>query len=129
MSLGARIRSLAVRGGAASTHALAVRVQEQLHKWIDPIVQHLKDAEVASSGVGPHLVGLIAEPVAWEVDTRIAIRTLKDQRVGLIYSNGGETEDSFVVAAATSLCDRASSGAADYLYHRDEATNRCVASA
>lgn len=106
MSLGARLRSLATRGSAANTHALTVKVQEQLHNWIDPIVQHLKDAETASSGVGPHLVGLIAEPVAWEVDTRLAIRTLKDQLVGLIYSNGGENEESFVVGAASSLCDR-----------------------
>jgi hypothetical protein len=106
MSLGARLRSLSTRGTAANTHALTVKVQEQLHKWIDPIVQHLKDAETASSGVGPHLVGLIAEPVAWEVDTRLAIRTLKDQLVGLIYSNGGENEESFVVGAASSLCDR-----------------------
>lgn len=106
MSLGARLRSLSTRGSAANTHALTVKVQEQLHKWIDPIVQHLKDAETASSGVGPHLVGLIAEPVAWEVDTRLAIRTLKDQLVGLIYSNGGENEESFVVGAASSLCDR-----------------------
>ena len=106
MSLGARLRSLAVRGSAANTHALTVKVQEQLHKWIDPIVQHLKDAETASNGVGPHLIGLIAEPVAWEVDTRLAIRTLKDQLDGLIYSNGGENEESFVVGAASSLCDR-----------------------
>lgn len=106
MSLGARLRSLAARGSAANTHALTLKVQEQLHKWIDPIVQHLKDAENASNGVGPHLVGLIAEPVAWEVDTRLAIRTLKDQLVGLIYSNGGENEESFVVGAASSLCDR-----------------------
>jgi hypothetical protein len=106
MSLGARLRSLSTRGSAANTHALTVKVQEQLHKWIDPIVQHLKDAETASSGVGSHLVGLIAEPVAWEVDTRLAIRTLKDQLVGLIYSNGGESEESFVVGAASSLCDR-----------------------
>lgn len=106
MSLGARLRSLAVRGNAANTHALTVKVQGQLHKWIDPIVQHLKDAETASNGVGPHLVGLIAEPVAWEVETRLAIRTLKDQLVGLIFSNGGETEESFVVGAASSLCDR-----------------------
>jgi hypothetical protein len=106
MSLGARLRSLTTRGNAANTHALTVMVQEQLHKWIDPIVQHLKDAESASDGVGPHLVGLIAEPVTWEVDTRLAIRTLKDQLVGLIYSNGGETEESFVVGAASTLCDR-----------------------
>lgn len=106
MSLGARLSSLAVRGKAANTHALTVTIQEQLHKWIDPITQHLKDAETASNGVGPHLVGLIAEPLAWEVDTRLAIRTLIDQLVGLIYSNGGETEESFVVGAASSLCDR-----------------------
>lgn len=106
MSLGARLRSLSARGKAANTHALTVEVQEQLHKWIDPVVQHLKDAENASNGVGPHLVGLIAEPVAWEVDTRLAIRTLKDQLVGLIYSNGGENEESFVVGAASRLCDR-----------------------
>jgi hypothetical protein len=106
MSLGARLQSLTTRGSAANTHALTVKVQEQLHKWIDPIVQHLKDAETASNGVGPHLLGLIAEPVAWEVDTRLAIRTLKDQLVGLIYSNGSENEESFVVGAASSLCDR-----------------------
>lgn len=106
MSLGARLRSLSARGKAANTHALTVEVQEQLHKWIDPIVQHLKDAETASNGVGPYLVGLIAESVAWEVDTRLAIRTLKDQLVRLIYSNGGENEESFVVGAASSLCDR-----------------------
>lgn len=106
MSLGARLRSLTTRGNAANTHALTVKVQDQLHKWIDPIVQHLTDAEAASNGVGPHLVGLIAEPVAWEVDTRLAIRTLKDQLVGLIYSNGNENEESLVVSAASSLCDR-----------------------
>lgn len=106
MSLGARLQSLTARGSAANTHALTVKVQEQLHKWIDPIVQHLKDAETASNGVGPHLVGFIAEPVAWEVDTRLAIRTLKDQLVGLIYSNGSANEESFVVGAASSLCDR-----------------------
>ncbi len=106
MTLGARLRSLSTRGNAANTYAITVMVQEQLHKWIDPIVQHLKDAEAASNGIGPHLVGLIAEPVAWEVDTRLAIRTLTDQLVGLIYSNGGETEESLVVGAASDLCSR-----------------------
>lgn len=106
MSLGTRLRSLTSRGNAANTHALTVQVQEQLHKWIDPIVQHLKDAEAASNGVGPYLAGLIPEPVAWEVETRVAIRTLKDQLVGLIYANGGETEESFVLGAACSLWDR-----------------------
>jgi len=106
MLLGARLRSLASRGKAADMYALTVKVQEQLHSWVDPLVQHLKDAETASNGVGPYLVGLIAEPVAWEVDTRLAIRTLTDQLIGLIYSNGGETEESYVVGAASSLCDR-----------------------
>ncbi len=106
MSLGARLRSLSARGNAANTYALTVKIQQQLHKWIDPIVQHLTDAETASNGVGPHLVGLIAEPVAWEVDTRLAIRTLKDQLIGLICSNGSENEESFVVSAASRLCDR-----------------------
>lgn len=106
MSLGGRLGSLTARGNASNTHALTVNVQEQLHKWIDPIVQHLKDAETASNGIGPDLVGLITEPVAWEVETRLAIRTLKDQLVGLIYSNGGENEESLVVGAASALCDR-----------------------
>jgi hypothetical protein len=106
MSLGARLRSMAVRGKSANTYALTVKVQEQLHKWIDPITQHLKDAEKASHGVGPHLIGLIAEPLAWEVDTRLAIRTLIDQLVGLIISNGGEIEETLVVSAASSLSDR-----------------------
>jgi len=106
MSLGGRLGSLTARGKASNTHALTVKVQEQLHKWIDPIVQRLKDAETASNGIGPDLVGLITEPVAWEVETRLAIRTLKDQLVGLIYSNGGENEESLVVGAASALCDR-----------------------
>jgi hypothetical protein len=106
VSLGGRMRSLTTRGNAANTHDVTVKVQEQLHTWIDPIVQHLKDAESASNGVGPHLVGLIAEPVAWEVDTRLAIRTLKERLVGLMHANGGETEESLVVGAASSLCDK-----------------------
>ncbi len=69
MSLGTRVQSLAVRGKAANTHALTVQVQDQLHKWIDPILKLLSDAEAASNGVGPLLIGLVSEPLAWEVDT------------------------------------------------------------
>ncbi len=106
MSLGAQLRSLSCRGRAANSQALSVQVKEQLHKWIDPILQHLKDAESASNGVGAHLVGFLAEPLAWEVDTRVSIRSLSDHLVGLIYSNGDETEESIVVGAASELCSQ-----------------------
>ena len=52
MSLGTRVQSLTVRGKAANTHALTVQVQP-MHKWIDPILKALNDAEGASNGVGP----------------------------------------------------------------------------
>jgi hypothetical protein len=106
MSLGPKLRSLDARGTASNTHAVIVKVQEQVQKWVDPILEQLRDAEVASKGVGPYLVGLIDEPVAWEVNTRVAIRTLNDQLVGLILSNGGESEELSVYGAASSLCDK-----------------------
>jgi len=106
MSFGAKVQSLTVRGRAANTHALTVQVQGQLHKWIDPILQDLRDAEAASNGVGPLLVGLVSEPLAWEVDTRLAIRSMKDQLVGFIYSNGGEDELAFVNGSACDLFGR-----------------------
>lgn len=106
MSLGTRVQSLTVRGKAANTHALTVQVQQQMHKWIDPILKALNDAEGASNGVGPLLNGLVSEPLAWEVDTRLAIRSLKDHLVGFIYSNGGENEQTFVNGSACELFTR-----------------------
>lgn len=106
MSLGARLQSLATRGQAANTYALTVEVQAQLHKWIDPVLDDLKDAEAASNGVGPLLVDLVSDPLAWEVDTRLAIRSLQDQLVGFIYSNGSEHEEALVNGAACELFTR-----------------------
>jgi len=106
MGLGARVQKLSVRGTEANTYALTVEVQNQLHKWIDPILDHLKDAEAASNGVGPLLNGLVNEPLAWEVDTRLAIRSLKDHLVGFIYSNGGTHEEEFVNGGMCELYSR-----------------------
>ena len=106
MGLGARVQKLSVRGTEANTYALTVEVQKQLHKWIDPILDHLKDAEAASNGVGPLLNGLVNEPLAWEVDTRLAIRSLKDHLVGFIYSNGGTHEEEFVNGGMCELYSR-----------------------
>jgi len=106
MGLGARVQKLSVRGTAANTYALTTQVQGQLHKWIDPILALLNDAETASTGVGPLLNGLVSEPLAWEVETRLAIRSLKDHLVGFIYSNGGENEEAFVNGGACELVAR-----------------------
>ncbi len=106
LSLGTRVQSLPQRGTAVDSHALTLQVQDQLHKWIDPILQDLGAAEAASMGVGKFLAGLVDGPLAWEVDTRLLIRSLREQLVGFIYSNGAESEETLLVGIAGELFGR-----------------------
>ncbi len=106
MSLGTRVQSLATRGAAANTHALTVEVQDRLRGWVNPILNHLNDAEAASNGIGPLLNGLVSDPLIWEVDTRLAIRSLKENLTAFIYSNGSEHAETVVSGTGCELYAR-----------------------
>jgi hypothetical protein len=94
--LSSQLNSLKKRGSDAARYADAIQLQAQLQVWIDPIQSELDSAEALSHGVGSLLAGSIREPFIWEGDTRVLIRSLKEQLVFLVFGNGSIEEEAKV---------------------------------